>query len=106
MIPKKIHAHGLAILSGAVPHLPKSYNIASLIDNGVGSYQFVLQSPVDENYTCIVTARETREDEAAVANERNHYERSEIDFLVEVKDLKGAAIDADLNFMIVGDANG
>ena len=102
----KIHANGLAILSGSIPHIPKSKGIASVIDNGIGSYQFVLSNPVDENYTCIFTARETKDEHGVFVNERSMFERSEVDFLVELRDKNDTPVDADVNFAIIGDSHG
>lgn len=101
-----IKAHGVAILSGSLPHLSSSNGVAAIIDNGVGSYQFVLDKEVKDNYTLLVTPKETEEEKGVFACERSFYERSSLDFLVELKDQDGDPVDADINFAIIGEELG
>ncbi len=97
---------GLAEMKGSIPYLSKSCGAASIIDNGVGSYQIVLDRVIDCHYSCLLTPRETSDERPVFAMERNDFERSEIDFLVELKDKEGHPVDSDFNFAIIEAHNG
>lgn len=102
----QIYAHGFMRVSGSLPCLMNSTGVSAVIDNGIGSYQFVLSEPIDELYTCLLGAVEDEGGEAVIANERNHYDRSPVDFLVELKDLNNNPVDSGLNFAIIEESHG
>jgi hypothetical protein len=101
-----LFCNGLIECRGSVVRFSKANNVSAIIDNGVGNYQVVFHEPIDSNYTALLTAATTLHSKPVVVNESSDWDRSGMDLLMQLKNIEGDSVDADVNFAIVDSWDG